>query len=131
MRHCIHLGEALGLGGILFVAAPAKVGHLRQLGYVGSGVVSVLGQRPVTGFAGDIRMLAATVHFAFLIVALEALLVAGIGDGASADHFERARPIVPIFPKVFRHYHSPNQQEHHQPGNQDQRGANQVSGIPE
>ena len=69
----------------------------------------------MTGFAGDIRMLAATVHLSLLIVALEALLVPGIGDGASADHFERTRPIMSVLPEVFRHYDNPDEQERCQP----------------
>jgi len=131
MRHCIHLGEALGLGGIFFVAAPAKVGHIGQLGHIGGGIVSVLGQGSVAGFAGDIRMLAATMRLALLIVALEALLMPSVGDGASADRFERTRPVVSVFPEVFRHYDSPDEQEHRQPRKQNQCRANQVSGSPQ
>jgi len=131
MRYSIDLVEALGLSGILFVAAPAKVGHIRKLGDIGGGVVSMPGQRSMTRFAGDLGMHATPVHLGLLIVALEALLMPGVGDRASADHFERARPVVPIFPKIFRHYDSPDEQEHRQPRKQYQCRANQVSGILE
>jgi len=112
MRHCIHLVEALGLGGILFMAAPAKVGDIGQLRYISGGIVSVLGQCSMTRFAGDIGMLAAAMHLALLIVALEALLMPGIGDGTSADRFEGTRPIVSVFPEVSRHYDNSNEQKH-------------------
>ena len=115
MRHRSYLGEALGLGGILFVAAPAKVGHIRQLGNVGGWVVSVLGQRSMAGLAGDVCMLPPTMRLGLRIVALEALLMPGVGDGASADHIQRARPVMSVFPKIFRHYDSPDDQEHRQP----------------
>ena len=117
MRHCIHLREARGFGGVLFVAAPTEIGHVRQLGHMGDGVGSVLGERPMAGLAPDTGMLAATVHLALLIVALAALLMPGIGDGASADHLECARPVVSVFPEVLRHYDDPDEQEHCQPRN--------------
>ena len=88
MRHRSYLGESLGLGGILFVAAPAKAGHIGQLGNIGGGVVSVLCQRSVTSFTGNLRVHATTMHLGFLIVTLEALLMPGVGDGASADRLK-------------------------------------------
>ncbi len=115
MRHRIHLVEALGLSSVLLVAAPAKVGHIGQLGNVGSGVVSVFGQRSMTGFAGDLSVHSATVHLGLLSVAEEALLVPRIAEGAGADHSQRARPVMSVFPKVFGHYDSPDDQEHRQP----------------
>jgi len=111
MRRRIHLVEAQGLGGILFVAAPAKVGHIGQLRYISGGIVSVLGQWSVTGLAGNLRMHSATVHLGLLIVALEALLMPGIGDGASADHFQRACPVVSVFPEVFGNYDNSDEQK--------------------
>ena len=115
VRHRIHLVEALGLGCVLLVAAPAKVGHIGQLGNVGSGVVGVLGQRSVTSFTGNLRVHTTTMQLGLLIVTLEALLVPGIADGAGADHFQRARPVMSVFSKVFGHYDSPDDQEHRQP----------------
>jgi len=117
MRDGIHLVEALGLGGILFVAAPAKVGHIGQLGNVGGGVVSVLGQGSVTGLAGDLRMHSATVRLGLLIVALEALLMPGVGDGAGADQCERAGAVVSVFPKVFGNDDGPDEEKDPQPCN--------------
>jgi len=103
MRYRRHLREALGFGGIFFVAAPAKVCHVGQLGHVGGGVGSVLGQRSMTGLAGDIRMLAPSMRLGFLVVAKDALAVPSVGDGASADHLECARPVMSVFPKVLGH----------------------------
>jgi hypothetical protein len=111
MSYRSHLREALGFGGIFFMAAPAEVCHIGQLGHVGGGVVSVLGQRTMTGLAGDIRMLALAMRLGFRIVTEEALAVPSVGDGASADHLECAPPVMSIHPKVLRHYDSPDEQE--------------------
>jgi hypothetical protein len=57
----------------------------------------------MTGLAGDVRMLATAMRLGFLIVAKDALAVPSVGDGASADHIERARPVMSVHPKVLRH----------------------------
>jgi hypothetical protein len=38
---------------------------------------------------------------------------------------------VSVFPKVFGHYDSPDDQEHRHPRYQDHRGTNQMCSVPE
>jgi hypothetical protein len=85
----------------------------------------------MTGLTGDIRMLATTVHLGFLIVAEDALAMPRVGDGASTDHLECARPVVSVFPEVLGHHNGADDQENSEPRKQDERRTNQVSGILE
>jgi len=111
MRDRIHLGEALGLGGILFVATPAEVGHIGQLGDMGRGVIRMLGQRSMARLAGHSRVLAAAVHFALCVVTHHTLFVAGISNRPGGDHVERTRAVVSIFPKVLGHHQGAENQK--------------------
>ena len=78
VRDGIHLGEAFRLGGVFFMAAPAEVGDVRQLGDIGDGVVSVFAQGAVAGLAIYTRMLSPAMHLGLVIVAEDALVVAGV-----------------------------------------------------
>ena len=124
-------GKALRLGSVFFVAAPAEVGDVGQLGHIGFGVVRVFGQGAVAGLATNARVLSPVVRLGFFVVADGALAAAGIGNGKRADHVERTRPIMSVFPKVLGHHGGAENQENSHPRQQDQPGANQVSRIPE
>jgi hypothetical protein len=78
MRDRIYLGKTLGLGGVFFMAAPAEVGDSGELGHIGNGVVSVLGQGAVTGLASNTSMLSPTMRLGFFIVARRTFASAGI-----------------------------------------------------
>jgi len=104
MRYRIHLRKAFGLRGIFFVAAPAEVGHVGQFGHVGDGVGSMFGQWSMARFTPDAGMLPPAVHLRFLIMAENALVLASVGNRAGADHLERPRPVVSVFPKIFGHH---------------------------
>ena len=80
-----HLREGGRLGGVLFVAAAAEVGDIGQLGDVGGGVAGMLGEGTVAGFAGDVGVLAGGAGFGLVIVAQNALILAGVSDGALAE----------------------------------------------
>jgi hypothetical protein len=115
VRDRLYLGEAGGLGSVFFVAAAAKVGYVRQLGHIGDGVVRMFGQGAVTGLATNSRMLPPAMHLGFIYVASSTLTSAGVGNGQSANHVKRARPVVSVFPKVFGHHGSADKQENARP----------------
>src|ERR1035438_3864667 len=75
-----HLREVGGLGGVLFVAPAAEVGDIGQLGDVGGGVGGMLGEGTMAGFAGDVGVLAGGAGFGLVIVAHDALVLAGVGE---------------------------------------------------
>ena len=131
MRDRIYLGKAFRFGSVLFVAAPAEVGDLGQLGHIGDGIVRMFGQGSVAGFATHSRVLSLAMHLGFIFVAGGTLASAGVGNGQRANHVERARPVVSIFPKVLGHHGSAHKQENACPRQQDQPGTNQMSRIPE
>ena len=131
MRDRIYLGKALGLGSVFFMAAPAEVGDIGQLGHVGNGIVSVFGQGSVAGFATNTRVLTPVVGLGLFLVAGDALASAGIGHGEGADHVEGARPVVSVFPEVLGHHGGAENQENSHSRQQDQPRTNQVPGIPE
>ena len=66
VRDRIYLGKALGLGSVFFMAAPAEVGDIGQLGHIGNGVVSMFGQGAVAGFATNARVLTPVVRLGFV-----------------------------------------------------------------
>ena len=115
VRYGINLGEALGFGSIFFMAAPAEVGYVGQLGHVGDGVVHMFGQRSVTGLTADSRVLPRVVHLSFVFMARGALASTSIGDRQRTDHIERARPVVSVFPKVLGYHNGANHQENSHP----------------
>jgi len=91
-----HLRKARGLGRVLFVTPAAEVGDSGQLGDVGGGVAGVLRQGTVAGFAGDVRVLAGGARFGFVIVAQNALVLAGVSNGEPADFFQRGGAEVAV-----------------------------------
>ncbi len=131
VRHRIHLGKSLGLGGVLFMAAPAEVGHVRQLGNIGNGIVRVFGQGAVAGLAAHARVLPRVMHLGFIGVAEGALACPRIGNRQGGDHVKRTRPVVSILPKVFGHHGGADNEEDDDSRQQDQRGSNQVCRISE
>ena len=96
------LGEPLGLGGVLFVAAAAEVGDVGKFGDDGAGVVGVGGKGTVAGFAGDVGVLAGGASLGFVIMAQDAGVLSGVGDGALADGVQGAGAVVAVLTEVFR-----------------------------
>jgi len=120
----IYLGKAFRLGGVFFMAAPAEVGYVGQLGHIRNGVVSVFGQGAVACLTMHIRVLTPVMHFGFLVMAEGALGSAGIRNGERGDHVERTGPVVSVFPKVFGNHCGADNQEDNHSGQQDERGTN-------
>jgi len=131
MRNCFYLGKIPGLGGILFVAAPAQIRDIGQLRHVRNRVFRMLGQRAMAGFATNSGMLSTVMHFGLLVMTHGALTVAGISNGARRYHIERSGAVVSVLPKALGHHGSADYQEKNHSGQQDQRGSNEVSGITE
>jgi len=89
-----HLWEALRLGRILFVAAAAEIGNIRQLRYVRGRIVRVLCLRPVTGLTGHVGVLAQCSRLGLVVMAGHASLLAGIRYGPLTDGIECGRTVV-------------------------------------
>ena len=111
-----HLGKVPRFGCILFVATPAEIRDVRQLGNVRRGVVGVFRQWAMARFARDVSMLAGCARLRFTIVAENAGVLAGIRDGPLADHSERPRAIVAILPEGFRHNRAAHREENTESG---------------
>ena len=90
-----HLREPGGFGRVLLMAAVAQIGHVGQFGLDGR-VAGVRRQRPVTGFAGDVSVLAGGAGFGLVIVAQNALVLAGVSDGALAEFGLRGGAVVAV-----------------------------------
>ena len=94
-----HLREGRRLGRILFVTLAAEVGDIGELGDVGGGVVCMLREGTVAGFAGDVGVLTGGAGFGLVIVAQNALVLASVSDGALPDFRQRGGAVVPVLPK--------------------------------
>ena len=52
----VDLRKTLGLGDVFEVAANTKMSNIGELGFYARGIVGVLGQRAVAGFAVDVSV---------------------------------------------------------------------------
>ena len=75
-----HLRETLRLSGVFFMAPAAEIGDIGEFRDVADGIVGMLGQRPVTGLAGYVRMFARRPHLGFVLMAKNAGGLAGVGN---------------------------------------------------
>lgn len=131
VRDGIDLGKPFRLGGVLFVAPPAEVGDVRQLGGIAAFSLHMFGLRTVAGLASHPRMLSRVMNFGFSIVAEGALASTRIGNRRRGNHVQRSRPVVSVLAKVLGYHGGANDEEDHHSSQKDQSGTNQVSRIPE
>ena len=82
------LGEGLGLGGVLLVAAAAEVCDIRQLRYVRGRVIGMLCLRSVTGLTGHMGVLAQSPGLGLVFMAGHTGLLAGKRYGPKTDRVE-------------------------------------------
>ncbi len=122
-----HLGEGLGFGGVFLVAAAAEIGDIRQNGLVGGRVVDMLRQRTVASLASDMSVLAGRAGLPFVLMAEQAHLLSRVRDRALADGVERAWAVMSIAAETFRYDRGADHQKETEPGQQYQRGANQMA----
>ena len=92
----IDLGKALGLGRAGRVAADAEHGRVQLGRRYARGIVGVLGQRSVTGFAVHVRVLAGLLYVQNVGVAGLAGLVAGELDRARCDLGDGGAAVVSV-----------------------------------
>jgi hypothetical protein len=97
----IDLRESLGLGDILGMAADAEMGHIWLLRRQALGIVGVLCERTMTGFAVDADVNAFGFGVGHVRVAPIACFMARVGDGARCDFGESVPPEVAITPKAL------------------------------
>jgi hypothetical protein len=126
-----HLRECGGLGRVLFMTPSAEVGDIGELGDVGGGVAGMLGEGTVAGFAGDVGVLTGGAGFGLVIVAQNALVLAGVGDGALTDFHQRGGAVVPVLAEGLGDDYGTYDEEDTERGDQDNRRADEVSGIRE
>jgi hypothetical protein len=130
MLRCGYLREIRRLSGVFLMAACAERGDFRKSGFDLGNVGDVCGLSTVARFAGHMSVLTGGTGFSFFLVALEALSLAGERDRVLADEVERAGPVVPVLSKVLWNYRAANHQKDAQPGQQNHRRADQMTGIP-
>ncbi len=127
-----HLGKASGFGRIFFMTAPAEVGHVGQGRFVRRGIVSqgVRRLRAMARLAGDMCVLSRSADCGLLIVAHDALVLPGVVHRALANPLQGRRVVMTVFSEGFRNECSADSQEDAETGQQNQGGADQVSGFP-
>ena len=126
-----HLGEPLGFGRILFMTAPAEAADLGEFGDDGAGVVGVLGEGAVAAFAGDVGVFAGGACFGLVVVARDAGILAGEGDGPLADGGEGTRTVVAVLSKVLGDDGAAEHEEEADSSEQNDGGAEQMSRFME
>ena len=117
------------LGCIFLMAAAAEISHVGKGRLVRRWVWggSVRRLRPMAGFAGDMSMFAGRARFGLIVVAQDARILAGIGDGPLANHLERPGTVMPILAEAFGDHGGAHCQKQTERSEQHNRGANQVA----
>ena len=95
------LGEAFGLGRVLFVTATAEGGGVGQGWLQRGGIGSVARLRPVAGLAGDVGVASAGAGLGLIVVAGDAGVLAGEGYGPGARCLQRTRAVVAVLAERF------------------------------
>src|SRR5438552_16636137 len=89
------------------------------------------GERPVTGFAGDMGMSAAGADLAFVFMAQNASALSGVGSRMLADGSERAGAVMAILAECLGHDGAANHHEYTQSGQQHDCRPDEVPRITE
>jgi hypothetical protein len=124
------LGESSWFGGVFFVATPAEVGDVGQLRNVRRGIVGMLRQGPMTGFARHVSVLAGGARFGFVIMAEDAGVLPGVRDGPLPHQRKGTRAIVAVLSKRFGDNRAAHHQKYNHTGQQNQGRANQMTCVP-
>ena len=125
------LGEPGGFGGILLMAAAAEVGDVGKLRDVGGRIVGMLGEGAVAGFAVDAGMFAGSLDLGHFVVAHDAGVLAGVGDGFLANEVEGAGPVVAVLAEAFRDDGGTDGEEQRKSREKDDGGADEMGPLPE
>jgi len=131
VRGCYHLRKVLRFGGVLLVAAAAQVSDLGQFRNVRRGVVGMLRQWAVAGFAGYMGVFAGGSGFAFFVVTKHTGVLPCEGYRMLADQVERARPVMAILSESLGDNGATDDEKDCQSGQQDQGWPHEMSGIAE
>ncbi len=131
VRNGIDLRKPFRFGSVLFMAAAAEVGDVRQLGNIAAFSLDMLGLGTVAGLAGHSRVLSRVMNFGFGLVAESALASARIDDRRGGNHVQSSRPVMSVFTEVLGNHGGANDQEDNQSSQKDQSWTNQVSRISE
>ena len=124
-------GNVLGLAVSFSWHRAQSVATVGQLGDIRRRVVGMLGQRPVTGLAGHVGMLAAGADLAFVFVAQDAGALPGVGNGMLADGCQRAGAVVAVLAESLGYHGAANHHEETQSGQQHDCRPDQMPRITE
>lgn len=113
----IDLREGFGFGGARRVAADAEDRGI-ELGRRDRGIVGVLGQGPVAGFAVDVDVLAGLLGVEDIRVTGLARLVAGIVDRLGCDLGYGSATIVAVLSEGLGHNKVADYKEHRKGGDE-------------
>jgi hypothetical protein len=111
------------------VATPAEVGDVGQLRNVRRGIVGVLRQWPVTGFARHVSVFAGCTRFGLVVMAENAGVLPRVRDGMLPDQAQRTRAVVAVLSKSFGDNRAAYHQKYNQTGQQNQGRANQMTCV--
>jgi hypothetical protein len=124
------LGKASWLGRVFFVATPAEVGNVGQLRNVRRGIVGMLRQGAMTGFARYVSVLAGCARFGLVVMAENASVLPRVSDGPLPDQPKRTGAIVAVLSKSLGDNRATHHQKYGQAGQQNQSRANQMTCVP-
>src|ERR1017187_5873747 len=124
----VDLREALGFGSAGRMAADAEDGGV-ELGRGDGGVVGVFRKRTVAGFAVDVGVLAGFFGVQDVRMAGLAGLVAGEMDGTSGNLTDCGSTVMAVFAKGLGHDEVPDNKEHEEGSDEQERKSEQMSCI--
>jgi hypothetical protein len=122
------LRKSRGLGRILFMAAAAEIGDVRQFGHVGR-ILGVFGERSVAGFASDVGVLAGGADLGLVVVAHHAGVLPGISDRTGTDQLQRAGAGVAVLAEALGDYRGADYQKSAERAEEDHCWTKQVHPI--
>ncbi len=126
-----YLREIRGLGRILFMAAPAKGGDVRQNRFMSGRVVRQGVRRlgTVAGLARYVGVLPCVMDFRLVLVAENARFVPGVGNGLLPDDVQSPWTVVAVLAEGLGNECGTNREKDTEGGQQDCCGSDQVAGI--
>jgi hypothetical protein len=106
------LGKVFRLRAVCLVATGAEYCRIEFGGFYGSGIIRVLGQRSVAGFAIHLRMLTEVFLVKDVDMAGLAGLMAGEFNRPGRDFGHCISAVVPVLSKTFRDQETTDKQEY-------------------
>lgn len=131
MVFAVHLRESGWLGDIRFMTARTKLTCVWQLRLKRRGIVRMLRQRAMAGFAINARVLAGLLEVGDVRVAILACLVTSEVNRVSGNFFQRLAAIMSVLAEAARNELRSQEEEDDETGDEDRQEPEEMFEIPE